>query len=72
MKIIRAYSLTIAGVLVGTLGGYLYWHYIGCASGTCPITSNPLHATLYGSLMGELLFNIFQKDRGSKNNESAG
>lgn len=56
-------KLTIIGVALGAIGGYLYYHYIGCASGTCSITSRPVNSTLYGSLMGGLLLNIFQKDK---------
>lgn len=50
--------ITGIGVLVGAGSGYAYYHFIGCASGTCAITSKPLNATLYGSFMGGLLFNI--------------
>lgn len=53
--------ITGAGIALGALAGYLYYNYIGCASGTCAITSKPLNATLYGSLMGGLVFNMFVK-----------
>ncbi|MFK5971842.1 MAG: DUF6132 family protein [Flavobacteriaceae bacterium] len=53
--------ITIIGVLVGALAGYLYYAEIGCVSGSCAITSKPLNSTLYGSLMGGLLFNMFVK-----------
>ena len=56
------YKLTIIGVFVGALAGYLYYHFIGCNSGTCAITSKPLNSTLYGALMGGLFFNIFKKE----------
>ncbi len=51
--------ITIAGIIAGAVGGYLYYHFIGCASGQCRITSNPLNSTIYGAVMGGLLFNIF-------------
>lgn len=54
-------TITGAGIALGALAGYLYYSYIGCASGTCAITSKPLNATLYGSLMGGLVFNMFVK-----------
>jgi prepilin signal peptidase PulO-like enzyme (type II secretory pathway) len=57
----KKYLLTIVGILLGTIFGYLYYYYVGCASGTCNITSKPLNSTLYGALMGGLLFNIFEK-----------
>lgn len=55
--------ITAAGVIVGAIAGYLYYHYIGCVSGTCSITSKPLNSTVYGSLMGGLLFNLFVKEK---------
>jgi F0F1-type ATP synthase assembly protein I len=57
----KKYQLTILGILLGAIFGYLYYYYVGCASGTCNITSKPLNSTLYGAMMGGLLFNIFEK-----------
>lgn len=48
----------LTGIALGAIGGYAYWHEIGCASGTCMITSRPLNSTLYGAVMGGLLSNI--------------
>lgn len=62
IEFIKKYKLTILGVIVGAISGYLYYHFVGCASGTCAITSKPLNSTLYGAMMGALLFNIFQKE----------
>ena len=55
-------KLSIFGALIGALAGFLYYIFIGCASGTCMITSKPINSTLYGALMGYLLLNIFKKD----------
>lgn len=55
-------SLTIAGIVVGAVAGYFYWKFVGCNSGSCAITSNPTNSTIYGSIMGGLLFSMFQKD----------
>lgn len=41
--------------IIGAIGGYLYWKYIGCASGTCPIKSVWYLMTLWGTAMGYLL-----------------
>lgn len=51
--------ITGIGITIGAIAGYLYYHFVGCASGTCNITSKPLNANLYGSLMGGLVFNMF-------------
>ena len=65
--------LYIAGAVIGAIAGYMYWNFVGCSSGTCAITSKPVNSTLYGALMGGLLFGIFQKDKsksvGAKKNE---
>ncbi len=55
-------KLYIIGAVVGGIGGYLYWHQVGCASGTCLITSKPLNSTIYGAVMCALLFGLFKKD----------
>ena len=54
----KAILITGIGIVVGAIAGYLYYFYVGCASGTCAITSKPLNSTLYGALMGGLLSNI--------------
>jgi C4-dicarboxylate transporter len=54
--------ITGIGIVIGALAGYAYYFYVGCASGTCAITSKPLNSTLYGALMGGLVFNMFFKD----------
>jgi outer membrane lipoprotein SlyB len=41
-------------VLLGAIGGYAYYYFIGCASGACPITSNPYVSAAYGALIGGL------------------
>jgi len=44
---------------VGAALGFLYYKFVGCATGACPITSNPLITTLYGGILGVLVVNIF-------------
>ncbi|WP_304197492.1 DUF6132 family protein [Flavobacterium alvei] len=57
----KALIITGIGVVIGALAGYLYYFYVGCSSGTCAITSKPLNSSLYGAVMGGLLFNMFVK-----------
>ena len=61
MRLLSKHWLKIVGVLVGALGGYIYYAKVGCLTGTCPITSDPTNSILYGALMGLLLFNLFTK-----------
>jgi hypothetical protein len=67
MNLIHKHKLSIIGIVAGAIGGYLYYHFVGCASGACAITSKPLNSTLYGAMMGGLLFNMFQKEKIKKN-----
>lgn len=58
MNFLNTNKFTIIGIIVGAIAGYLYYSFIGCASGTCAITSKPLNATLYFALLGGLFFNF--------------
>jgi hypothetical protein len=55
--------LYIAGAVIGAIGGFMYWKWIGCQSGTCKITSSPLNSTLYFSLLGALTLGLFRKEK---------
>ncbi len=69
MQYIIKHKLTIIGILLGAVAGYLYWQFVGCNSGTCAITSKPLNSTLYGALMGGLFGNIFVNEKSNKSNK---
>lgn len=45
----------LIGAMVGGFMGYLYYYFIGCNTGTCAITSNPINSIIYGLLLGGLL-----------------
>jgi hypothetical protein len=62
-KFAKKHWITFAGIFVGAIAGYLYWQQVGCSSGNCAITSNPTNSSVYGSIMGGLLFSIFQKNK---------
>lgn len=40
--------------LLGIAGGFFYWRYIGCTTGSCPITSHWYSSTAVGAIMGYL------------------
>lgn len=69
IQFLKKYIIQIAGVFVGMVGGYLYYHFVGCNSGTCPITSNPFMSIIYGALMGYLIADIFKKKEQTTKNE---
>lgn len=54
----RSVLFTLGGALVG-LG---YYRFVGCASGTCVITSNPVNTMIYMGLVGWLLSGVFGKE----------
>jgi len=66
-NLIKKHILKIIGIFVGGVAGYLYYHFVGCASGTCPITSNPYITVAYGALMGYLLLDMFRKKENKTN-----
>lgn len=55
-------KVSLAGLILGAGAGWLYWNQIGCATGTCAITSSPFNSTIYGALVGWLLFSSFKKE----------
>lgn len=59
---IKKNILGIIGIAIGTIGGYAYYYYIGCKSGTCPLTSNPYISMLFGAIMGYLIGDMFKKN----------
>jgi hypothetical protein len=63
MNFILKYKLIFIGAIIGAIGGYAYYYFVGCANGTCAISSKPINSTLYGSFMGGILFSNFQKNK---------
>lgn len=45
-------SKIILGALTGSILGVLYWEFIGCNGGSCPLTSNPYKTVLIFTIMG--------------------
>ncbi|HJS55478.1 MAG TPA: DUF6132 family protein [Chitinophagaceae bacterium] len=65
-RLFKLFWLPAAGALIGAAAGFFYWKYVGCNSGTCAITSRPVHSTLYFSFLGALLFSLFRKKEKAK------
>ena len=61
MNLLLNNKLIVAGIAIGAILGYAYYHFVGC-SGGCSITSDPLNSTLYGALIGGLFTNVFKKN----------
>ena len=63
MNFFKNNLLVIVGIIMGSVAGYLYWKFIGCNSGICLITSKPLSSTIYGAVMGGLIFSMAKKSK---------
>lgn len=58
MKYIKKNKFALIGAVLGLLVGYLYYHFVGCDSGSCSITSKPINSTMYGGVLGALLLSL--------------
>ena len=52
---LRRFRFTALAALVGATAAGAYAHFIGCKTGSCPITSNVWTASSYGALVGVLV-----------------
>lgn len=41
-------------ISAGAMLGFAYWRFVGCRSGSCPITANWHTSVLFGGLIGVL------------------
>ena len=57
---------SLAGLILGALGGYLYYRTVGCSTGACAITSNPYISTLWGGIMGYLIGDLLNGKKEKK------
>ena len=48
-------KIALIMMMIGAIAGFLYWNFIGCASGNCGITANWYTSIAYGALMGWLV-----------------
>ena len=63
---IKKYKLGLIGIVLGGILGYAYYHFIGCNTGTCAITSKPINRSVYGMVMGYLILSTFEKTKENK------
>tara|TARA_R110001592_G_scaffold99005_5_gene282233 strand:- start:6247 stop:6459 length:213 start_codon:yes stop_codon:yes gene_type:complete len=54
-------KISIMLTFVGAIVGYGYWYFVGCASGTCAITSVWYRTSIYGAIMGWLLGDLIDE-----------
>jgi hypothetical protein len=61
---VKKYIKLSLPVILGVIGGYAYYYYVGCNRG-CAITSNPYTSMIWGGVIGLLLTNF----KGNKKTE---
>lgn len=54
-RIFQSKRIQLIFLIAGAAGGFLYWRFVGCASGTCAIKSVWYWTTLWGAAMGYLV-----------------
>jgi len=52
--IVTRYGIVIILSVAGIIGGFLYWRFVGCRTGSCPITSNWQLSIFMGGIIGYL------------------
>ncbi len=48
------------GAVAGGLVGFLFYRYVGCRTGACPIAGNPWISTAWWALIGGLFMSGFK------------
>ena len=78
-ELFRKHQFIIVFSILGAAGGFLYWKFVGCQSGTCPIKSVWYMSTIWGLLIGylsgsilkDILVSVSRKKNMGDNNEGS-
>ncbi|WP_346864147.1 DUF6132 family protein [uncultured Draconibacterium sp.] len=70
MEKIKQKRIALIFLVLGAIGGFLYWKFVGCTSGSCAIKSVWYWSTLWGAavgyLIGDFITDILKKIRTKK------
>jgi hypothetical protein len=50
----------VIGIIIGGGLGFGWYMLVGCPTGTCPLTSNPVITIIYGAVLGALVAGSFR------------
>lgn len=74
METIKKKRLSLLFLVLGAIGGFLYWKFVGCTSGTCAIKSVWYWSTLWGAavgyLVGDFINDLLLKRKEKQTNDS--
>lgn len=56
----KKYRVNLLFIIIGAIGGYIYWKEIGCLSGTCPLKSLWYYDALLGALVSLLILDLIK------------
>ena len=59
-EFVKKHLIEMIFSVAGAIGGFLYWRFIGCLSGTCFIKSVWYMSTLFGGLLGWVISSLGQ------------
>ncbi|NDC41952.1 MAG: hypothetical protein EBZ77_10440 [Chitinophagia bacterium] len=62
----KRYAPELIGAIAGGAAGFARYYFFGCANGTCLLSSNPAISTVYGMVMGMLIFSFFKTSNHNK------
>ena len=54
---------SLIGLIIGSIGGYIYYLKVGCQSDSCPITSDPWLTIIWGAAVGYLIGDMFKRKK---------
>jgi len=53
----KAFIKSVLSIVIGGIIGFLYYHFVGCSTGSCGITSNPFSSIGLGAFLGFFVVN---------------
>ena len=57
---LKKWLIPLLFTLGGALVGLAYYYLVGCTTGSCAITANPINSMVYMGLLGWLLSGVFR------------
>ena len=59
LLVLRQNRKVFAGMIIGSILGYLYWYYFACYWGTYPMSSECWTNCLFGATIGGFMMSLY-------------